>query len=242
MSLVNPMPRTARTREIRAHVLGQSRRRPAAAAVLGGGASQSLADAVSQVLSVRGDELREALLTRWLVTAMEALRRATRATLGKAAAASTNVEAVLRVLEAPEMMEPNDPEKILAASRARGLEARQQLFNAEGGAWTASHVASHLGISRQSVDKRRKAGKLLALTTGRRGYFYPSWQFGRGGVLDGWETILAALAPQDPWAQVIFMLTPSDWLDEKTPLETLRRGQIEAVQTAASAFGEHGAA
>jgi len=237
-----PMPRTARTREIRAHVLGQSRRRPAAAAVLGGGASPSLADAVSQVLSVRGDELREALLTRWLVTAMEALRRATRATLGKAAAASTNVEAVLRVLEAPEMMEPSDPEKILAASRARGLEARQQRLDAEGGAWTVDQVASHLRVSRQSVDKRRKARKLLALTVGRRGYLYPSWQFARHGVLSGLETILRALAANDPWAQVIFMLSPSDRVGNQTPLDALRPGKVDGVKMAASASGEDCAA
>ena len=206
------------------------------------GTSRSLAEALGRVLSVRGDELREALLTRWLATAAEALHRVPISTLGEAAAASTNVQAVLRVLEAPEMVDRTDPEQTLAAARARGLEARQQLLDAEGGAWTVDQVASHLSVSRQSVDKRRKARKLLALTVGRRGYLYPSWQFARHGVLSGLETILRALAANDPWAQVIFMLSPSDRLGDKRPLDALRHGKVEEVKVAASAFGEHGAA
>ncbi len=194
-----------------------------------------------QALSIRGDELREALLARWLATATEAFHRVPTPTLGEAAAASTNVQAVLRVLEAPEMVDPTDPEQVLAIARARGLEARQQLLDAEGGAWTVEQVASHLSVSRQSVDKRRKAGKLLALTVGRRGYLYPSWQFAYHGVLSGWETILSALAANDTWAQVIFMLSPSDRLSGQRPLNALRHGKVEEVKAAASAFGEHGA-
>jgi len=206
------------------------------------GTSRSLAEALSRVLSVRGDELREALLTRWLATATEALDRVPTSKLGEAVAASSNMQAVLRVLEAPEMVDRTDPEQILAAARVRGLEARQQLLDAEGGAWTVGQVASHLSVSRQSVDKRRKAGKLLALTVGRRGYLYPSWQFVRHGVLSGWETVLRALAVNDPWAQVIFMLSPNDRLDDRRPLDTLRHGKVEEVKVAASALGEHGAA
>ncbi len=206
------------------------------------GTSRSLAEAMSQALSVRGDALREALLARWLATATEALHRVPTPRLGEAAAASTNVQAVLRVLEAPEMVDRTDPEQILAGARVRGLEARQQLLDGEGGAWTVDQVAKHLGMSRQSVDKRRKAGRLLALTVGRRGYLYPSWQFARHGVLSGWGTILSALAANDPWAQVIFMLSPSDRLGNQRPLDTLRHGSVEEVRVAASAFGEHGAA
>jgi len=115
-------------------------------------------------------------------------------------------------------------------------------LDAEGGAWTVDQVASHLGLSRQAVDKRRKAGKLLALTVGRRGYLYPLWQFARRGVLPGWEIILRELAAHDPWAQVIFMLSPSDRLGDQRPLDALRHGGVDEVKAAASAFGEHGAA
>ncbi len=206
------------------------------------GISRSLADAINHALNVRGDELREALLTRWLATASEALHRVPATALGEAAAASTDMQAVLRVLEAPEMVDTTNPEQILATARVRGLDARQQLLDAEGGAWTVEQVASHLRVSRQSVDKRRKASKLLALTVGRRGYLYPSWQFVRHGVLSGLETVLRALATNDPWAQVIFMLSPNDRLDDQRPLDVLRHERVEKVKVAASAFGEHGAA
>jgi hypothetical protein len=220
---LSTMARTSTTRET---TPTRSRRRSPWTVSLEG-ASRSFAEAMSQALSVRGDELREALLTRWLATATEALRRVPTPTLGEAAAASTDVEAVLRVLEAPEMVGLASPDRILATARARGLEARQQLLDAEGGAWTVDQVASHLRVSRQSVDKRRKASKLLALTVGRRGYLYPSWQFTRRGVLPGWETILMALAANDPWAQVIFTLSPNDRLDNQRPLDALRLWKVE---------------
>jgi hypothetical protein len=206
------------------------------------GASPRLIEAINGALAVRGDELREALLTRWVATATDALGRVPRTKLGEAAAADSNVEAVLRVLEAEEMVEPLAADHILAAARAQGLEARQQLMNAEGGPWTADQVASHLRVSRQAVDKRRKAGRLLALTVGRRGYFYPSWQFGRDGIVRGWDTVLAILTPLDAWASVIFMLSPNDRLENKRPIDALRAGSIDRVRAAAAVFGEHGAA
>jgi len=231
----------ARTATTRVATTPRVRRKPVQPLALQG-TSPTLAQAINRALRVRGDTLREALLTRWLTTATDALSRVSRSKLGEAAAASTNVEAVLRVLEAPEMLNPIAPDLILAAARARGLEARQQLLNVEGGPWTAEQVASYLRVSRQSVDKRRKAGRLLALTVGRRGYLYPSWQFTRQGILSGWETVLTVLAPHDAWSQMIFMLSPNDRLDNKRPIDALRQGKVDNVKTAASVFGEHGAA
>ena len=96
-------------------------------------------------------------------------------------------------------------------------------------------------MSRQSVDKRRKQGKLLAVTTGKRGYLYPVWQFGDGGVLPGFEDILSALSDLDPWMKMIFMLGGNSFLDNRTPLELLREGHVEKILKAARAIGEQGA-
>jgi hypothetical protein len=221
-------------------VTARVRRKPSQPSLQG--ASPRLVEAINGALTVRGDELREALLTRWVTAAAEALSRVPRAKLSEAAAASTNVEAVLRMLEAQEMVEPIATDQILGGARAQGLEARQQLLNAEGGTWTVDQVASYLRVSRQSVDKRRRAGKLLALTVGRRGYLYPSWQFDRHGVLRGWETLLRVSETQDPWARVIFMLSPNDRLENKRPIDALRAGNVDEVKAVASAFGQHGAA
>jgi hypothetical protein len=103
-------------------------------------------------------------------------------------------------------------------------------------------VGAHLGLTRQAVERRRRANKLIGLADGRHGYRYPMWQFSRGGTIRGLEDVLAVLSPHDPWSRVIFMLSPSDRLDGAIPLDALREGQIEEVRIAAALFGEHGAA
>lgn len=54
------------------------------------------------------------------------------------------------------------PEIARGAARARGIEARNFLLAAEGGPWTTEQVAKHLRITRQGVDRRRRANKLTA--------------------------------------------------------------------------------
>jgi hypothetical protein len=112
---------------------------------------------------------------------------------------------------------------------------------AEGGTISAPAVAELLGITRQAVDKRRRAGTLLGLPTGRRGYAYPVWQFADGGTLPGLTEVLAALAWAGPWTQVMFLLNHNVWLDERRPLDALRQGRRDAVVEAAHRYAEHGA-
>jgi hypothetical protein len=38
-------------------------------------------------------------------------------------------------------------------------------------------------MSRQAVEKRRKAGRLIGVSLGRRGFGYPAWQFAERGRL-----------------------------------------------------------
>ena len=54
--------------------------------------------------------------------------------------------------------------------RLRGLRAKRELIEAEGGVWTVDQVARHLHLTRQAVDKRRRAGRLIGLDVGRRGF------------------------------------------------------------------------
>ena len=99
-------------------------------------------------------------------------------------------------------------------------------------------AASALGITRQGVDKRRRAGRLLAVTVGRRGYLYPAWQFTSGGVLPGLEQVLAALRDHDSWMQLAYMVNPNTALGGRTPLVELRDGNLAAVLRAARTYGE----
>lgn len=129
----------------------------------------------------------------------------------------------------------------LIAAKFRGLKRKQQMLEAAGGTLTSEQVAEILGISRQAVDKRRASNQLLALTQGKRGYSYPSFQFEDGKTITGIEEVLAQLKDLDPWMQMVFFTGPHERLEGKTPLERLKRGMVSEVKAAASGFGEQGA-
>jgi hypothetical protein len=137
---------------------------------------------------------------------------------------------------------PHDP---LAKARFRGVVAMRQLLGAEGGTLSSQEVADLLRITRQGVDKRRRAGELLAVEAPRRGYRYFAWQFTDAGEgLTGLAEVLKALEEHDPWAQARFFLSGNARLGGKTPLHLLRAGagNLPRVLSAAGAFGQHGAA
>ncbi len=159
-----------------------------------------------------------------------------------AATAPTDLGVLLRALASGELVEDLRSFEPLAPAFIRGIEARNQLLNENGGTLTAQEVAGVLGITRQAVEKRRSSGNLVGLTTGRHGYRYPTWQFTKSGVIAGLEDVLRALAPYDPWMQTAFLLGSNPRLQNQSPLEMLKAGQLNVVLKAAEAYGEHGAA
>ena len=148
------------------------------------------------------------------------------------------VEALTSASETTQLI-AEDP---FIAAKLRGLKRKQQMLETAGGALTSEQVAEILGISRQAVDKRRAATQLLALTQGRRGYSYPSFQFEDGRPITGLEEVLAELKELDPWMQMVFFTSPNERLGDKTPLERLKKGLVSEVKAAATGFGEQGAA
>jgi hypothetical protein len=155
--------------------------------------------------------------------------------------AETLLRALVEVAEDDEDMFASirqaDP---LAQAKIRGLLAKRDLVQAEGGCLTASDAAELLGLSRQAVDKRRQSGSLLAVAIGRRGYLYPAWQFG-----DGVSTLLPrvreAMGDADPWSQIRFFVSPNSALAGRSPVAALRQGNSEEVERAARMWGTHGA-
>jgi len=132
----------------------------------------------------------------------------------------------------------------LAASLMRGVERRRQLLAMEEGTASGQEIAEALGISRQAVDKRRRAGDLLAVPSGSGDWRYPWWQLKEGKVLPGFEKIMAALGGASPWLRMDFFLSPDERLDGRRPLDALRsggKGEIELVLQSARAEGEQGA-
>lgn len=161
----------------------------------------------------------------------------------KAVAESTDVGVLLSAMESKaglRLISRTDP---LATARLRGLQTKLDLLERAGGTLQAGEVATLLRMSRQAVGKRRKAGTLLGVQVGRRGFEYPGCQFVDGGVVDGLAQVLSAFAEDvDPWMRLAFLVTANDALGGEPPLDLLRRGEVEAVVRAATIYGEHGAA
>jgi len=159
-----------------------------------------------------------------------------------ATAAPTDLAVLIRALSSDELLNDLKTAEPLAPAFLRGIKARQRLLEEHGGTLSSDEVAAILGISRQAVEKRRRAGKLLALSTGGHGYRYPVWQFDESGVLPGLDDVLKALAPHDEWMQTAFFLGSNPRLGDRTPVHVLKAGGLSVVLGAAEVYGEHGAA
>lgn len=153
--------------------------------------------------------------------------------------APSDVGGLARLLSdmAPLELERIDP---FAEAIARGAEAKQELLREAGGGWSSTRVAAHLGMTRQGVDKRRRAGRLLALQSGHGDYLYPVCQFTDDGVLAGIDRFLSACPPSGGWTRLDLLLTPAEEIGAVSPLDALRRGDVDAAVHAASIFGELG--
>ncbi|MET3900428.1 hypothetical protein ABIB57_004394 [Devosia sp. UYZn731] len=125
----------------------------------------------------------------------------------------------------------------LVPALARNLEHREHLLRLGGGAYSAEEAGRLLGITRQAVDKRRRANTLLALRSGSD-WHYPACQFDQGEVIAGLAEVIAGFASAGPWIALDFLLAPDTMLDGQTPLEALRRGLRDAVLRLARATGE----
>lgn len=158
-----------------------------------------------------------------------------------AVAASSDLGVVLSAMESGSGMKIVSESDPLAAARLRGLQMKLQVLEKAGGALQPGDVAELLRMSRQAVGKRRKTGKLLALSTGKRGFEYPACQFGEGGVVPSLAEVLAAFVDDvDPWMRLAFLVTPHSSLNDETPLDLMWRGEIEPVIRLATNVGEHG--
>jgi len=160
--------------------------------------------------------------------------------LEKAAEASNGIEALITALsEVPPAGDTRSEN--LTAAKLRGVLARNRLLEARGGTVGSSEVGEILGITRQAVHQRCKAGKLLGLETGRHGLAYPLWQFDESGLVPGLEETLKTLDDASPWMKARFLLSRNVRLEDQAPIDVLQEGRTAEVLEAAAAYGEHGA-
>jgi hypothetical protein len=164
-----------------------------------------------------------------------------RTSLNVAASARTDIEVLLLALQHPAVLDSMLVQDPLAEAKLLGQLRRKELLEAEGGVVGPEQVGSALGIQRQSVDKRRKAGTLLAIGLGNR-FVYPVWQIEGNNTLGHLADVLHALKDHDEWRKLSFFVHKNVRLRGQSPLNALRAGQYEDVLKAARTLGEHGAA
>jgi hypothetical protein len=95
---------------------------------------------------------------------------------------------------------------------------------------SAAEAATLIGRSRQSVERLRRDGRLLALRAGSQ-WRYPRWQFepdAPGGVLPGLEEVVKNLQ-LSPAGAAFWLLQPAERLGGVPPIELLRRHRPEPV-------------
>jgi hypothetical protein len=188
------------------------------------------------------DPLHGAVFTRAVSAFLAAGQRLDETTLGEIVSASSDYDVLLRFLEAPEVVEALGVQDTLAAAKVRGARQAHELLHEEGGTVSSSAMGEILGgISHQAVDKRRRAGKLLALPLGKGRYRYPVWQVRDGDTIKGLPEVLSSLGVEDPWMKAAFFLSGDARLSGERPIDMLKRGESSAVKEAAAAYGVHGA-
>ncbi|WP_437728573.1 hypothetical protein [Sorangium sp. So ce861] len=204
--------------------------------------SSALAEIAERLHQFDGEPLRVAFLARGIDALTQVAERLDPRELGEVVASPSNADALVTALTQPSAVGLFSAADPLMPARLRGLQARDALLAAEGGALSAEEAGEALRLSPQAIEARRAAGRLLAVSTGRRGHLYPAWQFADDGVLPGLEEILALLDDHPALAKVRFFLSGNHRLDGDRPLDRLRRGDLDPVRLAARTFGEQGAA
>jgi hypothetical protein len=141
----------------------------------------------------------------------------------------------------PDAPKPENASPAVARALERGRIARAELEEDEGGSKSSEQIAELLGITRQAVDQRRRARRLVAWQNDAGHWRFPVWQFDpqTARPYPGLPPILAAL-PGDPWSDMIFFLSRDETLGTR-PLDLLRGGRAKRVVPAALRYAGQGA-
>lgn len=125
------------------------------------------------------------------------------------------------------------PRAKYAGAIMRGLLAREELKQAEGGSYSAEEARMLLGISKAAVLKRYQKGQLIGWReASQNAVRFPAWQFQGDNVLPGLSEVLAIFAEEDwtdDWTRIVFFLNARHSLAGKRPLDVLREGDVKRV-------------
>src|ERR1700676_23925 len=118
---------------------------------------------LDRIQSLPHDGARKIFLNRLVDAVVEMTQILPPKAIEKAAAASSNLQVLLMALRSPEMLPDLERHEPLASPYLRGLQAQQDLIKQAGGLISAEEAAGILRLTRQAIDKRRIAGRLIAI-------------------------------------------------------------------------------
>jgi hypothetical protein len=188
--------------------------------------------ATELVLSFQTDP--NSVQAAFLRRAMQALERIAASTPSKALTAAlgapTGAGTLAQILSHPEFIGEAvanlDP---MVPALARNLEHRNLLLERAGGALSAEAAGKIVGVTRQTIDKRRRSNTILAIREGN-GWKYPACQFQDRKVLPGIAEVVRGLKDQGALAALDFLLAPDSALGGSAPLDALRQGDVGLVE------------
>jgi predicted DNA-binding transcriptional regulator AlpA len=140
--------------------------------------------------------------------------------LSSASARGTIVHVLGKV---PVEQEKSEEETLLEQAQERALVVQEQLRREAGGLVSTQEVVNRTGLSRQTVDRYRKEGKLLALETAQ-GFQFPLCQFYGQAIVPGLDEVLAAMEGSSFWETLSGLITPTPTLNNRSVLDALRDG------------------
>jgi hypothetical protein len=150
-----------------------------------------------------------------------------------ALAAPSDLGTLARAIGDSRLVDPAMQIDPLAPAVARSLEHRKVLLGLAGPMMSSTQVADLLGLSRQAVDKRRAASRLLALRIGSD-WQYPAFQFEDGVVLPDLERVILSQEGADAWVVLDILLAQDSAIGDRSLLDALRRHDSQAIARALS--------
>ena len=91
-------------------------------------------------------------------------------------------------------------------------------------------IAERLGVSRDTVKRKRHRGEVLGVGGAERGFRYPKWQIDNAGVaaIQGMDRVIAACRG-DHWRAYRVLTRSHAELDGKTGLDAMKNGQVNDI-------------
>lgn len=137
----------------------------------------------------------------------------------------------------PPAAEDEHLEASLAAARERGRLRSAQILD-QNDMLTAEQFAERLGVSRMTVNARRKKHELLGLDGAKRGFRFPAWQVDDDGKAFAALPQLFELLGENAWTVYRFLTQRHAALDGSAAKDALRQGKTTQVLRAAESLAQ----